>query len=66
MIQDMRLKSTYGMSPRVHEARLRTTMIEISHIKKFEDECTNICKESEKVQEYLMGDPKIKVVEAKL
>jgi hypothetical protein len=54
------------MPPEVHEGRLRMKMIVVAKIKKFEDECTKICEESAKVWEELMGDPEMKVVEAKL
>jgi hypothetical protein len=65
-IQDMQLKSTLDTPLEVCEGRLRMTTIEVSKIKKFEDECAKICKESVKVWEELMGNPKMKVIEDKL
>jgi hypothetical protein len=65
-IQDLELKSTPRMPPKVHKGRLKMETIIVAKIKKFEEECTKNCEESAKVWEDLMSDPKMKVVEDKL
>jgi hypothetical protein len=54
------------LPPEVRKGRVRMEMTTNSKIKKIEDECTQICKESAQVWIELTGDPKMKAIEAKL
>jgi hypothetical protein len=65
-IQDLQLRRTLGTPLEVHEGMVRMAMTTISHINKVEDECEKLCKESVQVLKELMGDPKMKAIEAKL
>lgn len=65
-IEDLQLWSTLGTPPEEREGRERTTIIVVANIKKVEEECTKLCKESMKIWIDMVEYLEMKVLESKL